>query len=136
LLPNLFAVEITDETGLFDALGAFEAWGAFDTFGILFALFCDVFGEDFWTNCWGDDDFFADDTFGWTFWLFWVEAFDFFDEEALGLLDEAEALFEVVEGLFELVEDFFEVTEGLLLLEVDDLLFEQLYLYLMMLLHF
>ena len=108
-MPNLFVVVITEETGLFDALGAFEAWGVFDTFGTLFALFCDVFGDDFFTDCWGDDDFFADDIFGWTFWLFWLEVLGFFAEEVVDLLDE-------VEDLFEFEEDFFELTEGLLLL--------------------
>jgi hypothetical protein len=38
-LPNLFAVVITDEKGLFEALGSLEAWGGFDTFGVLFASF-------------------------------------------------------------------------------------------------
>jgi hypothetical protein len=49
-LPNLFAVVITEEKGLFEALGSLEACGAFDTFGILFALFWDVFGDDFSTD--------------------------------------------------------------------------------------
>jgi hypothetical protein len=38
-LPNLFAVVITDEKGIFEALGSLEAWVGFDTFGVLFASF-------------------------------------------------------------------------------------------------